>query len=204
MANMIDIKEINFEKINGLIPCIIQDSRSDKVLMLGYMNQEALLKTLEDKRVTFYSMTKQRLLTKGETSKNYLNLVDLILDCDKDTLLIKAEPTGPVCHTGTDTCFNESNPSFSLEYLQGIIQQRIDKPSPSSYTTRLLKEGINKVAQKVGEEAVELVIESKDDNRDKFNNEAADLMYHYLLLLAAKDTRLSDVLKVLEQRHKAS
>jgi len=172
--------------------------------MLGYMNQEALLKTMEEKRVTFFSRSKNRLWTKGETSGNFLNLTDMTPDCDQDCLLIKVKPTGPVCHTGSDTCFKETNPSFSLQQLENIIQDRINNPTPSSYTSKLLKEGINKVAQKVGEEAVELVIESKDENRDLFLNEAADLMYHYLLLLAAKNTELADVTKVLEQRHNSA
>ncbi|MBZ0246073.1 MAG: bifunctional phosphoribosyl-AMP cyclohydrolase/phosphoribosyl-ATP diphosphatase HisIE [Cyclobacteriaceae bacterium] len=201
---MIDINSLKFDKTTGLIPCVIQDSLSSRVLMLGYMNQEALLKTMEEKRVTFFSRSKNRLWTKGETSGNFLNLTDMTPDCDQDCLLIKVKPTGPVCHTGSDTCFKETNPSFSLQQLENIIQDRINNPTPSSYTSKLLKEGINKVAQKVGEEAVELVIESKDENRDLFLNEAADLMYHYLLLLAAKNTELADVTKVLEQRHNSA
>lgn len=201
---MIDINSLKFDKTTGLIPCVIQDSLSSRVLMLGYMNQEALLKTMEEKRVTFFSRSKNRLWTKGETSGNFLNLTDMTPDCDQDCLLIKVKPTGPVCHTGSDTCFKETNPSFSLQQLENIIQDRINNPTPSSYTSKLLKEGINKVAQKVGEEAVELVIESKDGNRDLFLNEAADLMYHYLLLLAAKNTELADVTKVLEQRHNSA
>lgn len=201
---MIDINSLKFEKATGLIPCVIQDSVSSKVLMVGYMNQEALLKTLEEKKVTFFSRSKNRLWTKGETSGNFLHLTEITPDCDQDCLLIKVKPVGPVCHTGSDTCFNEINPSFSLQYLESVIQDRINNPSPSSYTSKLLKDGINKVAQKVGEEAVELVIEAKDENQDLFLNEAADLMYHYLLLLAAKNTELNDVLKVLKQRHSSS
>ncbi|HNP08713.1 MAG TPA: bifunctional phosphoribosyl-AMP cyclohydrolase/phosphoribosyl-ATP diphosphatase HisIE [Cyclobacteriaceae bacterium] len=201
---MIDINSLKFDKTTGLIPCVIQDSLSSRVLMLGYMNQEALLKTMEEKRVTFFSRSKNRLWTKGETSGNFLHLTDMTPDCDQDCLLIKVEPTGPVCHTGSDTCFKETNPSFSLQQLERVIKDRINNPTPSSYTSKLLKEGINKVAQKVGEEAVELVIESKDGNRDLFLNEAADLMYHYLLLLAAKNTELADVTKVLEQRHNSA
>ncbi|MFZ1809036.1 MAG: bifunctional phosphoribosyl-AMP cyclohydrolase/phosphoribosyl-ATP diphosphatase HisIE [Cyclobacteriaceae bacterium] len=201
---MIDINSLKFDKTTGLIPCVIQDDLSSKVLMVGYMNQEALLKTLEDKRVTFFSRSKNRLWTKGETSGNFLDLTAITPDCDQDCLLVKVKPAGPVCHTGADTCFKEINPSFSLEHLEGIIQDRVNNPSPSSYTSKLLKDGINKIAQKVGEEAVELVIESKDENRDLFLNEAADLMYHYLLLLAAKNTELADVVKVLEQRHNSS
>lgn len=180
---------------------MIQDNLSDKVLMVGYMNQQALLKTMEEKRVTFFSRSKNRLWTKGETSGNFLDLEAIIPDCDKDCLLVKVKPIGPVCHTGDDTCFQENNPSFSLQHLENIIRDRVNNPTTSSYTSRLLKDGINKIAQKVGEEAVELVIESKDDNRNLFLNEAADLMYHYLLLLAAKNTGLEDVIKVLENRH---
>jgi phosphoribosyl-ATP pyrophosphohydrolase/phosphoribosyl-AMP cyclohydrolase len=169
--------------------------------MVGYMNKEALLKTMETKLVTFYSRSKKRLWTKGETSNNYLNLIEIVTDCDADALLVKVNPTGPVCHTGSDTCFNEINSSFSLKYLEQIIRDRISNPSPDSYTSKLLKQGINKVAQKVGEEAVELVIEAKDDDKEKFLNEAADLTYHYLLLLAAKDVSLDNVLSVLSRRH---
>lgn len=198
---MIDITKLNFEKSDGLIVCVIQDVISEKVLMVGYMNQEALIKTLETKRVTFYSRSKKRLWTKGETSKNYLNLAEIVTDCDADALLIKVNPAGPVCHTGSDTCFSENNSSFSLKYLEQIIQDRISNPSPDSYTSKLLNQGINKVAQKVGEEAVELVIEAKDDDKKKFLNEAADLTYHYLLLLAAKKVSLENVLSILSERH---
>jgi phosphoribosyl-ATP pyrophosphohydrolase/phosphoribosyl-AMP cyclohydrolase len=201
---MIDITKLNFEKSDGLIVCVIQDSISEKVLMVGYMNEEALLKTLEIKLVTFYSRSKKRLWTKGETSKNHLELVEIIPDCDSDALLVKAKPTGPVCHTGTDTCFKEVNTSFNLKYLEQIIQNRMNEPSVDSYTSKLLREGINKIAQKVGEEAVELVIEAKDENREKFLNEAADLTYHYLLLLAAKNVSSDDVLEVLSDRHQIS
>ena len=198
---MIDITKLNFAKSDGLIVCVIQDVISEKVLMVGYMNQEALIKTLETKRVTFYSRSKKRLWTKGETSKNYLNLAEIVTDCDADALLIKVNPAGPVCHTGSDTCFSENNSSFSLKYLEQIIQDRISNPSPDSYTSKLLNQGINKVAQKVGEEAVELVIEAKDDDKKKFLNEAADLTYHYLLLLAAKKVSLENVLSILSERH---
>ncbi|MEQ8425461.1 MAG: bifunctional phosphoribosyl-AMP cyclohydrolase/phosphoribosyl-ATP diphosphatase HisIE [Cyclobacteriaceae bacterium] len=201
---MTDVSNLKFNEADGLIPCVVQDAISLKVLMVGYMNHEALIKTIDEKRVTFYSRSKKRLWTKGETSHHYLDLVEITSDCDHDTLLAKVKPTGPVCHTGADTCFNEPNASFSLEYLEHIIQDRVENPSPSSYTSKLLKEGINKVAQKVGEEAVELVIESKDENKERLVNEAADLMYHYLLLLAAKKSSLQDVLKVLEQRHKSA
>lgn len=201
---MIDISSINFDKSNGLVPCVIQDNVTSRVLMVGYMNKEALLKTMEEKIVTFYSRSKQRLWTKGETSKNILQLTQIIPDCDSDALLVKVKPTGPVCHTGADTCFNEANSTFSLNALERIIQDRINNPSPMSYTTKLINEGINKIAQKVGEEAVELVIEAKDENKEKFLGEAADLAYHYLLLLAAKKSSLEEVTTVLSERHEAS
>ena len=187
---------------DGLMPVIIQDSISNKVLMLGFMNEESFAKTNADGKVTFFSRSKQRLWTKGETSNNFLLVKEIINDCDNDTLLIKASPTGPVCHTGADTCFNENNSSFSLEKLEGIIADRKNNPSTSSYTSSLFAKGINKIAQKVGEEAVELVIESKDDNKEKFLSEAADLLYHYLVLLQAKNYKLQDVINVLAQRHK--
>jgi phosphoribosyl-ATP pyrophosphohydrolase/phosphoribosyl-AMP cyclohydrolase len=170
--------------------------------MLGFMNEEALKKTIGEKRVTFFSRTKQRLWTKGETSGNFLDLVDILCDCDQDTLLIKARPVGPVCHTGADTCFNETNSGWSLSSLEKIIADRKSNPKQGSYTTSLLASGINKVAQKVGEEAVELIIEAKDNNKELFLNEAADLIYHYLVLLQAKGYALTDVEEVLKERHK--
>ena len=185
-----------------LVPVIIQDAISNKVLMLGFMNEEALNKTNAEGKVTFYSRSKQRLWTKGETSNNFLLVKEVIIDCDNDTLLIKANPVGPVCHTGADTCFNENNSSFSLEKLEAVIADRKNNPSGNSYTSSLFAKGINKVAQKVGEEAVELVIESKDDNKEKFLGEAADLLYHYLVLLQAKNYKLDDVVSVLAERHK--
>ena len=184
------------------MPVIIQDSVSNKVLMLGFMNEESFTKTNADGKVTFFSRSKQRLWTKGETSNNFLLVKEIIVDCDNDTLLIKASPTGPVCHTGADTCFNENNSSFSLEKLEGVIADRKNNPSASSYTSSLFAKGINKIAQKVGEEAVELVIESKDDNKEKFISEAADLLYHYFVLLQVKNYKLQDVINVLAQRHK--
>jgi len=198
---MVDIQKLNFEKTQGLIPCIVQDAQTNTVLMLGYMNHEALNKTLSEKRLTFYSRTKQRLWTKGEASGHYLHLVDVKMDCDDDTLLFKVNPAGPTCHTGSDTCFNEVNGFAGLEFLEAIIQERKNNPKSGSYTNQLLDSGINKVAQKVGEEAVELIIEAKDNNKELFLNEAADLMYHYLVLLIAKDYKLADVLSVLRQRH---
>jgi phosphoribosyl-ATP pyrophosphohydrolase/phosphoribosyl-AMP cyclohydrolase len=194
---------VDFNKYpDRLVPVIVQDSISSKVLMLGFMNEEALNKTKTEGKVTFFSRSKQRLWTKGETSNNFLFVKEIIADCDNDTLLIKASPAGPVCHTGADTCFNEINSSFSIEKLEAIIADRKNNPSGKSYTTSLFEKGINKIAQKVGEEAVELVIESKDDDKEKFLGEAADLLYHYLVLLHAKNYRLADVVQVLGQRHK--
>ena len=198
----IDIEQLDFSKGDGLIPAIVQDDQTGKVLMLGYMNQAAVQKTLEIQKVTFYSRSKQRLWTKGESSNNYLELVDISMDCDQDALLVKAHPLGPTCHTGADTCFEEDNQNDNfLWYLERVIQERKQNPSVDSYTARLFKKGINKIAQKVGEEAVEIVIEAKDDNRDLFLNEAADLMFHYLVLLAAKGESLDEVVKVLKGRH---
>jgi phosphoribosyl-AMP cyclohydrolase / phosphoribosyl-ATP pyrophosphohydrolase len=193
---------LDFSKLDGLVPCVVQDAATLRVLMVGFMNEEAYMKTIADKRVTFFSRAKQRLWTKGETSGNFLEVSEILLDCDKDTLLIKANPVGPVCHTGADTCFNEANSDWTLESLESLILQRKKNPQPGSYTNSLFDKGINKIAQKVGEEAVELVIESKDDNRDLFLGEAADLMYHYLVLLTAKGFSLQDVLAVLAERHK--
>jgi phosphoribosyl-AMP cyclohydrolase / phosphoribosyl-ATP pyrophosphohydrolase len=186
----------------GLIPAIIQDANTNKVLMLGYMNEESFSKTQQEKRVTFFSRSKKRLWTKGEESGNFLNVVSISIDCDDDTLLIKANPVGPVCHTGADTCFNEKNTSEDfLVTLEKIILDRKNNPTDSSYTASLFKKGINKVAQKVGEEAVEVVIEAKDNNEELFLNESADLLYHYLILLAAKGYSLNDVKNILIKRH---
>lgn len=195
--------KLDFEKSNGLIPAIVQDADTLKVLMLGYMDQAALDKTRETGLVTFFSRSKNRLWTKGESSGNFLHLVAIKQDCDDDTLLVTAKPVGPVCHTGSDTCFDEENnrPDF-LSYLEKVIVDRKENPDERSYTASLFRKGINKVAQKVGEEAVELVIEAKDDNKDLFLNEAADLLYHYLVLLVAKGYRLEDVLDILRSRHK--
>ena len=194
---------IDFSKSpDGLVPAIIQDNTTGKVLMLGYMNQEAFDKTLQEKRVTFFSRSKNRLWTKGETSGNYLELMDWKLDCDNDTILIKAKPLGPTCHKGTTTCFAEETDKGFLYELQQTISDKIDNNDENSYTNELYKRGINKVAQKVGEEAVELVIEAKDNNDELFLNEAADLLYHYLILLKAKGFTLEDVEKILESRSK--
>jgi len=198
---MINIETIKFST-DGLVPCVVQDSNTKVVLMLGYMSPESITETITSGKVTFYSRSKQRLWTKGETSGNFLWVENIFLDCDQDTLLIEARPVGPVCHTGSDTCFNQKNESSFFYALEKIIQDRKSNPNEGSYTHKLLSKGINKVAQKVGEEAVELVIEAKDNNRELFLNEAADLLYHYLVLLAAKDCALADVEKVLKERHK--
>jgi len=187
---------------DGLVPVIVQDHISNKVLMLGFMNEEAWLKTVQEGRVTFFSRSKQRLWTKGETSGNFMTVKHIFQDCDNDTLLIKAAPAGPVCHTGADTCFSETNPRFSLEQLETIIADRKNNPTGSSYTASLFAKGINKIAQKVGEEAVELVIESKDNDEEKFLNEAADLLFHYLVLLQAKGQTLEKVTDILAKRHR--
>jgi phosphoribosyl-ATP pyrophosphohydrolase/phosphoribosyl-AMP cyclohydrolase len=195
--------KIDFDKFeNGLAPAVIQDSRTGKVLMLGYMNKESLAKTQEEKRVVFYSRSKKRLWMKGEESGNFLHVQDILTDCDNDAILIKAIPAGPVCHTGVDTCWNEENEGNFLTHLESVIQQRKKDVDGKSYTSSLFKSGINKIAQKVGEEATEVIIEAKDNNRDLFLNESADLLFHYLVLLAAKDTTLTDVITVLKSRHK--
>lgn len=196
--------QVNFQKSpDGLVPAIIQDARTQKVLMLGYMNQEALDKTLADKKVTFYSRSKQRLWTKGEESGHFLLLEDVKVDCDNDTLLLQVHPVGPTCHTGSGTCWNEDNVSDGFLYqLERTIVDRRNNPSEKSYTASLFAKGINKIAQKVGEEAVELVIEAKDDNEALFLNEGADLLFHYLILLNAKGYQLNDIVKVLEGRQK--
>ncbi|HEX6179615.1 MAG TPA: bifunctional phosphoribosyl-AMP cyclohydrolase/phosphoribosyl-ATP diphosphatase HisIE [Chitinophagaceae bacterium] len=186
---------------DGLVPAIIQDHHTRTILMLGFMNEEAFTKTRAEKKVTFYSRSKKRLWTKGEESGNFLLVQDVLADCDNDTILVKAIPKGPVCHTGADTCFKESNSSFTVHKLESIIADRKADSRTNSYTSSLFSKGINKIAQKVGEEAVELVIESKDDNRDRFLSEAADLLYHYLVLLQAKECTLEDVTKTLASRH---
>ena len=197
---------IDFSKLaHGLIPAIIQDSETKNVLMLGYMNAEAYQKTLDIQKVTFYSRSKQRLWTKGEESGNFLHLVDIKNDCDEDTLLIQVKPEGPTCHTGSDTCWQEiNNQSYGfISKLENTIKQRKENAtSDKSYVASLFEKGINKIAQKVGEEAVELVIESKDSNDALFLGEAADLLFHYLVLLQAKNHSLEDVVQILAKRHK--
>jgi phosphoribosyl-ATP pyrophosphohydrolase/phosphoribosyl-AMP cyclohydrolase len=196
------IKKIDFNKGNGLVPAIIQDNNSQQVLMLGYMNRESLEKTISEGKVCFFSRSKNRLWVKGETSGNFLFVKEITPDCDNDTLLIKADPVGPVCHTGSQNCFSEESPKGFLYKLQDTISQRIDENAESSYTNKLYKKGMKKVAQKVGEEATELVIEAFDNRDDLFENEAADLLYHFLILLKAKGKRLEDIEKVLEERHR--
>ncbi|MBX7225016.1 MAG: bifunctional phosphoribosyl-AMP cyclohydrolase/phosphoribosyl-ATP diphosphatase HisIE [Chitinophagales bacterium] len=188
---------------DGLLPAIIQDAHTGNVLMLGYFSETSLRITLETKKVTFFSRSKQRLWTKGEESGNFLFLEEIKLDCDKDTFLVKVSPNGPTCHNGTDTCWAEQNTEkFGfLHFLSNIIQARKAQPSEKSYTSQLFAKGINKVAQKVGEEAVELVIEAKDNNNDLFKNEAADLLFHFLILLEQKNIPLNDVLDMLKSRH---
>ncbi len=195
---------VNFDERTKLVPAIIQDALTKNVLMLGYMNREALQKTLETKRITFYSRSRRTLWIKGETSSNFLYLVGIQSDCDNDTLLVQANPTGHVCHLGTDTCWGEEN-KFQygfLTRLEEIITDRKENPSEKSYTSSLFNKGINKIAQKVGEEAVEMVIEAKDQDDKLFLNEAADLLYHYLILLQAKGFRFQDVLEILRLRNK--
>jgi phosphoribosyl-AMP cyclohydrolase / phosphoribosyl-ATP pyrophosphohydrolase len=188
---------------DGLIPAIIQDTITNVVLMLGYMNEEAFEKTQHEKRVTFFSRSKNRLWTKGEESGNFLNVNSLLIDCDNDTILVKATPMGPTCHTGADTCFNEKNVSVNfLNELETIIRDRRNIPSDTSYTSSLFAKGINKIAQKVGEEAIELVIEAKDNNNDLFISEAADLLFHYLILLQAKNSSLNHVISILKDRNR--
>lgn len=197
--------EINFEKDNGLVPAIIQDAETKNVLMLGYMNQEAYEKTIETGKVTFFSRSKQRLWTKGETSGNFLNVVSIKNDCDQDTLLIQVNPTGPVCHTGTDTCWgetNESNPLLFLSELQDFIDKRHQEMPEGSYTTSLFKDGLNRIAQKVGEEALEAVIEAVNGTNDRLVYEGSDMLYHLIVLLTAKGMRIEDLAKELQVRHK--
>ncbi len=195
---------LNFDKSpDGLLPAIVQDDQTGRVLMLGYMNAEAYAKTQAEGIVTFFSRSKNRLWTKGETSGNFLHVRQILPDCDGDTLLIKTTPDGPTCHTGADTCFGEVNRGKAqfLNYLQGVIRERKNAPTDDSYTARLFKKGVNKIAQKVGEEAVELVIEAKDTNDELFRGEAADLLFHYLILLEQRGMDLDDVIAELQTRH---
>jgi phosphoribosyl-ATP pyrophosphohydrolase/phosphoribosyl-AMP cyclohydrolase len=196
------MRNIDFKKGNGLVPVVIQDNNSLQVLMVGYMNNEALAKTEKEGKVTFFSRSKNRLWTKGETSGNFMFVKEILPDCDNDSILIKINPAGPVCHTGSTSCFSEESPKGFIYQLEQIINQRIEDDATDSYTNKLYKKGINKVAQKVGEEAVELIIESKDQNDELFKNEAADLLYHLLILLKAKGFNLQTIEEVLKERHK--
>jgi phosphoribosyl-ATP pyrophosphohydrolase/phosphoribosyl-AMP cyclohydrolase len=193
---------IDFAKGNGLAPAIIQDKNTMQVLMLGYMNEEAFEKTKTEGKVTFFSRSKNRLWTKGETSGNFLMVEDIQIDCDDDTILIKAQPNGPTCHTGSTSCFKEETAKGFLYQLEQTISERIDNDFENSYTNKLFKSGINKIAQKVGEEAIELVIEAKDDDANLFKNEAADLLYHFMILLKSKDMKLQEIEEILKERSK--
>jgi phosphoribosyl-ATP pyrophosphohydrolase/phosphoribosyl-AMP cyclohydrolase len=196
--------DLDFNKMDGLIPAIIQDAQTNVVLMMGFMNEEAYQATVDSGKVTFYSRTKQRLWTKGETSGNFLHVVKILPDCDKDTLLIKANPVGPVCHTGADTCFGEAYKDgiFFLQYLQDFITRRFREKPEGSYTTSLFNKGVNRMAQKVGEEAVETVIEATNGTDDHFIYEASDLIYHLIVLLTSKGLSIDDLAKELKKRHK--
>lgn len=199
------IQQIDFNKMDGLVPAIIQDASTKNVLMLGFMNEEAYQKTLELKKVTFFSRTKQRLWTKGEESGNFLDVVDIKLDCDNDTLLVMVHPQGPTCHTGTDTCWgdkNEANPLLFLSELQDFIETRYKEMPEGSYTTSLFKDGINRMAQKVGEEALEAVIEACNGTNERLIYEGSDLFYHLIVLLTSKGLRIEDLANELQQRHK--
>lgn len=203
--------EIDFNKMDGLVPAIIQDSQTDKVLMLGFMNEEAYKKTVETGKVTFWSRTRNTLWTKGETSGNFLNVVEILNDCDQDTLLIKANPVGPVCHTGADTCWNEKNPHkpanskdnalLFLSELQDFIEKRHEEMPEGSYTTSLFKDGLNRMAQKVGEEALELVIEACNGTNERMIYEGSDMLYHLIVLLTSKGLRIEDMAAELRERH---
>lgn len=203
--------DINFEKMNGLVPAIIQDAQTNKVLMLGFMNEEAYNKTVETGKVTFWSRTRNTIWTKGETSGNFLNVVEILNDCDQDTLLIKANPVGPVCHTGADTCWNEKNPHKAandkdnallfLSELQDFIEKRHEEMPEGSYTTSLFKDGLNRMAQKVGEEALELVIEATNGTKDRMIYEGSDMLYHLIVLLTSKGMRIEDMAAELRERH---
>jgi len=197
------IMVIDFSKGTGLIPAVIQDNTTLQVLMVGFMNEEAFNKTLEEGRVTFFSRSRNRLWTKGETSGNFLYVAEIKTDCDNDAVLIKVNPAGPACHTGSCSCFGEKSVKGFIYQLEQIINQRIDNNTQDSYTNRLYRKGMNSMVQKVGEEAVELLIEAKDDNLALFRNETADLLYHLLILLKAKGTSLTEIEEVLAARHKS-
>lgn len=196
------INDIDFSKAGGLVPAVIQDNTTLQVLMVGFMNREALGKTMTEGRVTFFSRSKNRLWTKGETSGNFLTVKEITSDCDSDTILVKVDPAGPVCHLGTNSCFTNEEVKGFLYKLEKIIDARVTENKPDSYTNKIFSAGVNKAAQKVGEEAVELIIESKDENRELFVNETADLLYHLLILLRIKGVSLADVEACLRGRHK--
>ncbi len=198
------MKSLDFKKMNGLIPAIVQDTRTKTVLMLGFMNEEAYQTTVETKKVTFFSRTKQQIWTKGESSGNVLHVEKILADCDHDTLLIKANPAGPTCHTGEETCFGETNKNdiYFLQYLQNFINKRFKEKPKDSYTTSLFEEGVNRMAQKVGEEAVETVIEATNGTDDNFIYEASDLLYHLIVLLTSKGFEIEDLAQELRKRHK--
>lgn len=204
MNELKNISQIDFNKLDGLVPVVVQDSQTMKVLMVGFMNEEAVTKTREIGKVTFFSRTKNRLWTKGEESGNFLNVVSILIDCDNDTLLIKAKPVGPVCHTGTDTCFDEINPKGDvqfLSYLQDFIDKRKAEMPEGSYTTSLFTKGTRKIAQKVGEEAVETIIGAMANDDENFIYEAGDLLYHLIVLLTHKGYRIEDIVRELQKRH---
>jgi phosphoribosyl-AMP cyclohydrolase / phosphoribosyl-ATP pyrophosphohydrolase len=199
-----DISQINFDKLNGLVPAVIQDNETLKVLMVGFMNEEALLKTQEIGKVTFFSRTKNRLWTKGEESGNFLNVISILVDCDEDTLLVKAKPVGPVCHTGSDTCFSEINKTGDIQflsYLQDFIDKRKAEMPQGSYTTSLFEKGTRKIAQKVGEEAVETIIGAMANDDENFIYEAGDLLFHLIVLLTHKGLRIENIVSELRKRH---
>lgn len=205
MKELKDISLIDFEKLNGLVPVVVQDNQTQKVLMVGFMNADAVNKTLENGKVTFFSRTKNRLWTKGEESGNFLNVVSILVDCDNDTLLVKANPVGPVCHTGSDTCFEEKNAKNGVQFLsllQDLIEKRKLEMPEGSYTTSLFAKGTRKITQKVGEEAVETIIGAMANDDENFLYESADLVYHLMVLLAHKGFRIEDIAKELEKRHK--
>ncbi|MDR2232832.1 MAG: bifunctional phosphoribosyl-AMP cyclohydrolase/phosphoribosyl-ATP diphosphatase HisIE [Tannerella sp.] len=198
------MSDLNFNKHGGLIPAIVQDAQTGKVLMLGFMNEEAYRQTIETNKVTFFSRTRQSLWTKGETSGNFLHVVNVLTDCDMDTLLIKANPTGPVCHTGSDTCFDEKNTAdiLFLQYLEDFIERRHREMPEGSYTTSLFRQGINRMAQKVGEEVVETIIEATNGSEEKLISEASDLLYHLIVMLVSKGLKLDGIVAELKKRHK--
>lgn len=205
MKELKNISQLNFDKLNGLIPAVIQDAKTLKVLMVGFMNEEAAQKTIEAGQVTFFSRTKNRLWTKGEESGNFLNVEQMLIDCDDDTLLVKANPVGPVCHTGNDTCFDENNHTGDLQflgYLQSFIDKRKKEMPEGSYTTSLFEEGTRKITQKVGEEAIETVIGAMANDDENFIYEAGDLLYHLIVLLSHKGYRIEDIVAELKKRHK--